>query len=86
VVVPFDAKKSRLLALVRHQEEPHMPSNAPKLSEETVEHRAAWIDSAPLRQAAGREGYNQRQEADGRHGRGSPLLVVPAARAPNRRR
>jgi cytochrome c553 len=43
-VVPFDAKKSRLLALVRHQEEPHMPSNAPRLADEAVQHLAAWID------------------------------------------
>ena len=43
-IVPFSAKDSRLLKLVRHAEEPHMPSKADKLSPEVITRLAAWID------------------------------------------
>src|SRR5213079_765250 len=35
----------RLIRLVSHSEEPHMPSKAPKLSEEKIARIAAWIDA-----------------------------------------
>jgi mono/diheme cytochrome c family protein len=43
-VVPGKAKDSRLLKLVTHSEEPHMPSNAAKLSDAHIGHLVAWID------------------------------------------
>jgi len=43
-IVPFSAKDSRLLKLVRHAEEPHMPSKADKLSPEVITRLAGWID------------------------------------------
>ncbi|NDB75617.1 MAG: DUF1549 domain-containing protein, partial [Verrucomicrobia bacterium] len=43
-IVPFSAKDSRLLKLVRHAEEPHMPSKADKLSAEVIASLASWID------------------------------------------
>src|ERR1043165_8598285 len=48
VVVPFKGKGSRLLKLVRHEEEPHMPDKKPQLSEEKIKALAEWIeDGAP---------------------------------------
>ncbi|MFM8470613.1 MAG: DUF1549 domain-containing protein, partial [Limisphaerales bacterium] len=44
VVVPFSSSDSRLLKLVRHAEEPHMPEKADKLSAETIARLASWID------------------------------------------
>ena len=47
-VVPFDPAASRLLRLVRHEEEPHMPGNAPALDAEAVAALTSWIaDGAP---------------------------------------
>jgi cytochrome c553 len=43
-VVAGKAKESRLLKLLRHEEEPHMPSNAAKLSDAQIGRIAAWID------------------------------------------
>ena len=43
-IVPFSAKDSRLLKLVRHAEEPHMPEKADKLSAEVIARLAVWID------------------------------------------
>ena len=53
VVVPFDAKGSLLMALIRHEKEPMMPDSSPKLPEAVISKIAAWIDdgapySAPL--------------------------------------
>jgi mono/diheme cytochrome c family protein len=53
VVVPFDAKGSLLMALIRHEKEPMMPDSSPKLTEAVISKIAAWIDdgapySAPL--------------------------------------
>jgi mono/diheme cytochrome c family protein len=45
VVVPFKSKDSRLYHLVAHDEMPHMPSKAPKLSDEQIAQLAAWIDN-----------------------------------------
>ena len=45
VVVPFDAAGSRLLKLLRHQEEPHMPDKKPQLPDAVVAKLAAWIDN-----------------------------------------
>jgi len=48
VVVPFMADESRLLRLVRHDEEPHMPDKKPKLSAASVAALESWInDGAP---------------------------------------
>ncbi len=43
-VVPYAAKKSRLVRLIAHQEEPHMPAREAKLSPAQVAQVAAWID------------------------------------------
>lgn len=59
VVVPFDAAASKLLKLVRHEEEPHMPEKKPQLPAEAVEAIAQWIeDGAPYEGALvpGKEG------------------------------
>jgi cytochrome c553 len=37
-------KESRLLALITHEEEPHMPYKAAKLPQETIDRIARWID------------------------------------------
>ncbi len=42
--VPFDAPGSRLLKLLRHEEEPHMPDKKPPLPDEVIAKLAAWID------------------------------------------
>lgn len=48
VIVPFNGAKSRLLKLVRHEEEPNMPDKKPKLSDDKIEALAKWIeDGAP---------------------------------------
>ncbi|MFI4875123.1 MAG: PSD1 and planctomycete cytochrome C domain-containing protein, partial [Blastopirellula sp. JB062] len=39
-----DAENSYLLALLRHEEEPHMPLRAEKLSDEKIAQIARWID------------------------------------------
>jgi cytochrome c553 len=43
-VVPFKARESRLFLLVSHQEKPHMPSQAEKLSERQLASIEKWID------------------------------------------
>ncbi|HUS36328.1 MAG TPA: PSD1 and planctomycete cytochrome C domain-containing protein [Verrucomicrobiae bacterium] len=45
MVVPFKAKESRLLRLVRHEEEPHMPDKKPKLPEEAIKALEEWIEN-----------------------------------------
>src|SRR6266487_2562458 len=44
VLVPFNARSSRLLQLIRHDEEPHMPDKKPRLPEAAIAKIAAWID------------------------------------------
>ena len=47
-VVPFDPGHSRLMALLQHEKEPHMPSKAPKLAEVALQRIELWIrDGAP---------------------------------------
>jgi mono/diheme cytochrome c family protein len=43
-VVPFRAGESRLMKLVRHEDDPHMPEKKPKLPEAAIAKIAAWID------------------------------------------
>ena len=43
-IVPFSAKASRLLKLLRHAEEPHMPEKADKLPSEVIARLESWID------------------------------------------
>lgn len=43
-IEPGDAENSYLLGLLRHQEEPHMPLRADKLSDESIAAIAKWID------------------------------------------
>ncbi|MFM7603691.1 MAG: PSD1 and planctomycete cytochrome C domain-containing protein [Prosthecobacter sp.] len=45
VVVPFDARGSLLMALIRHEKEPMMPDSSPKLPEASLLKIATWIDS-----------------------------------------
>jgi hypothetical protein len=42
--IPFKAKESRLFLLVTHQEKPHMPSQAEKLTGEQLAYIEKWID------------------------------------------
>ena len=42
-VVPFHPDQSRLLKMLRHEEEPFMPERKPKLSEEVIGKIEAWI-------------------------------------------
>ncbi|MCB1275644.1 PSD1 and planctomycete cytochrome C domain-containing protein [Prosthecobacter sp.] len=44
VVIPFDAKNSRLVEQINHTKEPHMPDDKPKLSAEVIAKISAWID------------------------------------------
>src|SRR5262245_35154257 len=44
-IVPGDSKKSLLLKLVRHEQEPEMPRQGKKLSDAQVALLAAWIDA-----------------------------------------
>jgi mono/diheme cytochrome c family protein len=43
-VVAFQAKASRLLRLIQHAEEPHMPDKGPKLGLDAIALIASWID------------------------------------------
>ncbi len=44
VIVPHQARASRLYRLAAHLDKPHMPPKGDKLSEQQVAHLAAWID------------------------------------------
>ena len=62
-VQPFRVTESRLMKLVRHDDEPHMPDKKPKLPEDLIAKLAAWIDlgapyDAPL--VAGRTSARDR--------------------------
>jgi mono/diheme cytochrome c family protein len=64
-VVPFHPEKSRLLKMLRHEEEPYMPENKPRLPDSVIEKIAAWIGngapySAPL--VAGRKEERDRSK------------------------
>ena len=41
----FDAKGSRLYALITHAKDPHMPSKQPRLPDKAIAQIAAWIDN-----------------------------------------
>jgi mono/diheme cytochrome c family protein len=44
-IVPGKARASRLYKLISHQQEPHMPDKAPRLSDRHINDIAAWIDA-----------------------------------------
>ena len=44
-IVPGTSGKSSLMFLVRHEEEPHMPEDEPKLPDGDIARLAAWIDA-----------------------------------------
>ena len=44
-IVPGNSGRSSLMFLVRHEEEPHMPEDKPKLPDEDIARLAAWIDA-----------------------------------------
>jgi len=44
-IVPGNSSRSSLMFLVRHEEEPHMPEDKPKLPDEDIARLAAWIDA-----------------------------------------
>src|SRR5262245_27473931 len=51
-VVPGKAKESPLVAFLRHEDEPHMPKDAARLSDDEIASIAAWIDAgAPYSKA-----------------------------------
>ena len=43
-VLEGGGKESRLAALIRHEDEPHMPQKAPKLPDATIADIVRWID------------------------------------------
>ena len=43
-VIPFDAQKSRLLKMLRHEEEPFMPEKKPRLSDEAIAKIEVWLE------------------------------------------
>lgn len=44
-VVAFHPDKSRMLKMLRHQEEPYMPEKKPKLPDDVIDKIADWIES-----------------------------------------
>lgn len=44
VVVPGRAEESRLVKLIRHEAEPHMPEDGAKLSDLAIQHLVDWIN------------------------------------------
>lgn len=44
-IVPGKSRDSRLMKLIRHEEDPHMPSKSPKLSDGDIAKIAKWIDA-----------------------------------------
>jgi len=44
-IVVGKSRESRLIKLISHAEEPHMPSKAPKLADGAIAQVAAWIDA-----------------------------------------
>src|SRR5262245_42906851 len=51
-VVPGKAKESPLVAFLRHEDEPHMPKDVAKLSDDEIASIASWIDAgAPYSKA-----------------------------------
>ncbi len=50
-IIPGDSKSSRLMKLIRHEDDPHMPEKRDKLSDESIAYIAKWIDAgAPFDQ------------------------------------
>src|ERR1700710_1697871 len=45
LVIPGNAAGSKLMKLLSHAEEPHMPSKKPKLPDESIARVAQWIDA-----------------------------------------
>jgi mono/diheme cytochrome c family protein len=43
-ITPFAAVKSHMLKLMKHEDEPHMPENKPKLPDDVIAKVAEWID------------------------------------------
>ena len=43
-VVPFSAAESKVMKMLRHEEEPHMPEKKPRLPDAAIAKFAAWID------------------------------------------
>src|SRR3954463_14983628 len=56
VVTPFKPKESRLLKLVRHEEDPNMPDKKPKLSDDKIAALAEWIETGAPYEGALMEG------------------------------
>jgi mono/diheme cytochrome c family protein len=59
-IVPGKSADSFLVYLIRHEDDPHMPEDAPKLPDAQIAHIARWIDagapySAPLPKTAPKE-------------------------------
>src|SRR5260221_6139432 len=44
-IVAGNSKESRMIRLLKHTEEPNMPSKAPQLSDADIAQVAAWIDA-----------------------------------------
>jgi mono/diheme cytochrome c family protein len=44
-VVPFSAAESKVMKMLRHEEEPYMPEKKPRLPDAAIAQFAAWIDA-----------------------------------------
>ena len=81
-VLEGGSKESRLAALIRHEEEPHMPQKAPKLPDATIA-EIAPLDrpGRPVRPAARRSRLRAQSRRPVDRRADQRLLVVPAAGA-----
>jgi len=81
-VVPGDSKNSRLMKLIRHEEDPGMPSKAEPLPPDAIAHIASWIDGGalydkPLIEKGGaKRGHAQVTDEDRRFWSFTPLAKV----------
>jgi hypothetical protein len=82
-MIPGKSADSRLLKLVRHEEDPHMPSKKPKLSDEQIAFIARWIDAgAPydkplIEKSAVAKGHSTVTEEDRKFWSFTPLSNAP---------
>ena len=82
-IIPFASEKSRLIKMVRHQENPVMPEKAPALSMADQDAFSTWVDNgAPYSRALGTtkssgSGPKAITEKDKQFRSFRPLTVVP---------
>lgn len=89
-IVVWNSRESKLLKLVRHEQQPHMPQKAPKLSDTQIAALAAWVDSGapytqPLVKRAAADPPKQIRDADRQFWSFQPLRATLPPRNRNRR-